>query len=63
VAYRKRADLLSAQLTNEEVKQLCRLHKNGRPQKQLAEEFGVHRNTVRNVINRAKRNGLYYAVD
>jgi len=39
------------------------LHREGVTQQQIAKQFGVHRNTVRNVINRAKESGLYYALD
>jgi len=38
------------------------MHREGVTQQQIAQQFEVHRNTVRNIINRAKESGLYYAL-
>jgi transposase len=39
------------------------MDQQGVTKKQIADQFEVHRNTVRNVIDRAKESGLYYALD
>lgn len=52
--YESRNDLLSHKLTEQEVDELIRLRKQGVTLKTLAEQFDVHQNTVRNIINRYK---------
>lgn len=59
MAYRSRDLLLSHTLTIDEVHELIRLHKEGWTLRQLGDEFGVHRNTVSNILNRAKKQGIY----
>jgi len=60
MAYRKRNNLLSSILSSEEVNSMVIMHREGVTQQQIAKQFEVHRNTVRNIINRAKESGLYY---
>lgn len=55
--YESRNDLLSHKLTEKEVEELIKLRKQGVTLKTLANQFGVHQNTVRNVIKRAKASG------
>lgn len=59
MGYRSRDELLSHTLSPEEVKELIHLHKKGRTHKQLAEKFKIHRNTVGNILDRAKKAGVY----
>lgn len=56
--YRAR-ELLSHVLTPEQVSDLLMKHRKGKAVRDIAKEFGVHRNTVSNIINRAKRTGRY----
>lgn len=58
MAYRRREDKLSDILTPEQVKELINLYKQGQSVRAIAENFNVHRNTVTNVLNRARRKGL-----
>lgn len=62
MAYRKREDQLSSILSESEVEQLIILYKEGVSQYQIATQFDIHRNTVRNIIMRAKQSGLYYGM-
>lgn len=59
VAYRSMDKLLSHTLPEEEVYELIRMHKEGKTLRQLGNEFGVHRNTVSNILKRAKQQGVY----
>lgn len=52
--YESRDDLLSHKLTQEEVEELVALRRKGTTLKQLAKQYGIHENTVRNIINRYK---------
>ena len=61
--YKKREDLLSSVLTELEVTSLIHMHRGGVSVKHIADHFDIHRNTVRNIVNRAKQSGLYYATD
>jgi len=55
MAYESRNDLLSHKLTQLEVTQLLQKRKQGVTLKALAEEFGVHKNTVINIVKRDKQ--------
>lgn len=55
MAYESRNDLLSHKLTQSEVQQLLDKRRKGITLKALAEEFGVHRNTVINIVKRDKQ--------
>jgi transposase len=61
--YRRNPNLLSSILSDSEVKSMILMDQQGVTKKQIADQFEVHRNTVRNVIDRAKESGLYYALD
>lgn len=55
MAYESRSDLLSHKLTQSEVSQLLQKRRQGVTLKALAEEFGVHKNTVINIVKRDKQ--------
>lgn len=59
MGYRSREFLLSHTLTQEEVQELIILHKKGWTYKKLSSKFDIHRNTVANILNRAKERGVY----
>ena len=61
MVYRARDDLLSSILTEEQAEELIELKKAGTQIQELADRYGVHRNTVNNIwrrhLAREKRKG------
>lgn len=55
MAYRQRDELASHVLTEEEVAELVQLRKEGWTFEQLAVEFDIHKNTVRNILRKVAR--------
>lgn len=54
MAYRQRDELLSHVLDEDEVEELIQHRKEGLTLVQLAKMYGVHKNTVRNILRRAE---------
>jgi len=54
MAYRAHDSHLSAALTKEQVEELIERRKEGWTYKKLAAHFGVHRNTIYNILKRVK---------
>lgn len=50
--------LYSHKLTPQEVQELVYMHKQGMSYTQLSRKFGVHRNTVYNILQRIKKENL-----
>lgn len=52
MAYRRREDSLSDALTDKQVEQLIKMRREGAKLREVAHAFGVHKNTVINIMNR-----------
>ena len=57
MTYRAHTDLLSHVLDEDEVDELISMYKKGDKIVAMAAYFGVHRNTITNVLDRARRAG------
>lgn len=41
-------------MTNKQHKEVIQMHKNGKTQREIAEYFGVNRNSIRSIIKKYK---------
>lgn len=54
MSYRARPEIFSLLLTEQEVRELIELRRMGVTLSQLANQFNVHENTVRNILRRVE---------
>jgi len=52
MAYRRKEEMLSDVLDDEQIEELLYMKKIGSTQQEMADHFGVHRNTVYNILKR-----------